>query len=294
MNLAADTSREQAFRAGVLALKGAGIESPALDAAILLGHATGEAGAGALLSRGEPLSTQQAARFEGFIHKRCQRETVSRILGNREFYSLVFEVNSHVLDPRPETEILVGEALEWLAASTGPFRVMDVGTGSGVIAVTVAARQPDARIVATDISGEALKVAGRNAVAHHVSDRVDLVLTDLASGLDAGPAFDLLLSNPPYIAEGEFEGLDEDVRAGDPVKALVAGPEGTEYYFPLAELAVKILRPGGKIMVEVGAGQAKEVSSIFEKSGLVQVGTVKDLSGIDRVVTGVNNQCLNG
>jgi release factor glutamine methyltransferase len=290
VNLAPDTSREQAFRAGVTALKEAGVESPALDAAILLGHATGESGPQALLSRTRPLSTRQASSYEEFIQKRCQRETVSRIIGSREFYSRPFEVTSHVLDPRPETEVLVSEVVKWLAGTKGPVRVMDVGTGSGAIAVTLAAELPGASVVATDISREALDVAARNAVTHSVDERIEFVFEDLTSGTVARPAFDMIISNPPYIAQGEFEGLHEEVRAGDPVEALVAGPEGIEFYPLLAALATKALRPGGRIMVEVGAGQAEKVSVIFREAGLVQVGTFRDLAGIDRVVTGaVNN-----
>lgn len=286
MKLAPDASREQAFRAGVTALKGAGVESPALDAAILLGHATGESGPQALLSRKTPLSIQQVSSYEEFIQKRCQRETVSRIIGSREFYSRPFEVTSHVLDPRPETEILVGEAVKWLASTKGPVRIMDVGTGSGAIAVTVATELPEARVVATDISCEALKVAARNAETHSVGERIEFIQEDLTTDIVARPAFDLLLSNPPYIARGEFEELHEDVRAGDPVEALVAGPEGTEFYPLLAELATKVLRPGGRIMVEVGVGQAEKVFNIFREAGLVQIGTFRDLGGINRVVTG--------
>jgi release factor glutamine methyltransferase len=290
MNLAPDTSREQAFRAGVTALKEAGVESPALDAAILLGHATGESGPQALLSRAAPLSTLQAASYEEFIQKRCQREAVSRIIGSREFYSRPFEVTSHVLDPRPETEILVGEAIKWLAGTKGPVRVMDVGTGSGAIAVTVAAELPGARVVATDISREALGVAARNAVAHSVDERIEFIIEDLTSATVSRPAFDMIISNPPYITQEEFEWLQVEVRVGDPVEALVAGPEGVEFYPLLAALAVKALRPGGRIMVEVGSGQAEKVSLIFREAGLFQVGTFRDLVGIDRVVTGaVNN-----
>lgn len=290
MNLAPDSSRQQAFKAGVSVLKAAGIESPALDAAILLGHATGEPGPQALLSREMPLSEPQLASYQEFIRKRCRRETVSRIVGSREFYSRVFEVNPHVLDPRPETEVLVSEAVTWLKEHSGPVRVLDVGTGSGAIAVTVAAELPGAMVVATDISNEALEVAARNAAAHGVAHRIDFVIEDLFEDTPERPSFDLLVSNPPYIAAWEFDGLDEDVRRGDPVIALVAGPRGSEFYPLLGQLARRVVRPGGRIMVEVGVNQAREVTSIFEKAGLVQVFTIKDLGGVQRIVTGaVNN-----
>ncbi|MDT8395132.1 MAG: peptide chain release factor N(5)-glutamine methyltransferase [bacterium] len=286
MELSPDKNREHVLREAVAALRKAGVKSPVLDAAVLLGHATGESGPDALLRRSTSLSTDQASSYQSFIERRCRRETVSRIIGSREFYSRPFTVTDQVLDPRPDTELLVEEAIAWLTGAAGPVRVIDIGTGSGAIAVTVAAEVPATRVVATDISRGALRVAAANAAAHGVGDRVQFVLADLGDGLASGPVFDLLLSNPPYIAESELGELAEEVCEGDPFEALVAGPEGTEFYPPLAALATKLLRPGGRIMVEVGAGQAAEVSAAFRKAGLVQVRTVRDLGGIERVVAG--------
>ncbi len=286
MDLDQDISRGLAFKTGVRALKGAGVDSPALDAAILLGHATGESGSTVLVERDTLLRSSQASRFRTYIQRRCRRETVSRIVGSREFYSRPFTVTGDVLDPRPETELLVGEAVSWLDTLPGTVLVADIGTGSGAIAVTVAAEVPACRVLATDISRPALAVAAANASAHGVDGRVSLVQADLGSGIAGASTFDLLLSNPPYIAEGEFADLVEEVREGDPRHALVAGPEGTEFYPALTSLAVRLLRPGGRIMVEVGEGQAARVAIIFSEAGLVEVGTIRDPGGVKRVVAG--------
>ena len=286
MDLDQDTSRGLAFREGVKALKEAKVDSPALDAAILLGHATGECSSTALIEKDASLGSPQASRFRTYIQRRCRREAVSRIVGSREFYSRLFTITGDVLDPRPETELLVGEAVAWLGTLAGPVLVADIGTGSGAIAVTVAAEVPAGRVVATDISRPALAVAATNAAAHDVDDRVSFIQTDLGSGIAGASTFDLLLSNPPYIAEGELADLAVEVREGDPRLALVAGPEGTEFYPALASLAARLLRPGGRIMVEIGEGQAAKVASIFQEAGFMGVDIVRDLGGVKRVVGG--------
>jgi release factor glutamine methyltransferase len=281
-----DLDRACAFRRGVFILKGAGITNPALDVSILLGHVTGEPPESVLLEREKPLSRDEAGRFATLIERRRGQETVSRLVGKREFFSRVFRTGPVVLDPRPETEILVERALDRLGRLAGRPRVLDVGTGSGIIAVTLCAENPRVSVVATDISLEALKLAAVNARAHGVPERVHFVRGDLANCFSEASGFDLLVSNPPYVTRDEYDSLPAEVRLGDPVNALVAGPEGTEFFTPLALSAGRLLRTGGAILVEVGAGQAPLVEDIFRRSGLNDVETFPDLAGIDRVVTG--------
>jgi release factor glutamine methyltransferase len=278
--------RGEVFEQGVAALKGAGVENPALDAAVLLGYVTGAPTGAVLLDRQLHMSSGQRDLYHGLILKRCQRVPVSRLLGEREFFSRNFYITPDVLDPRPDTEILVEEAMKFLEEYTGRPYILDVGTGSGAIAVTLAAQMPGARIAATDISFRALKVARSNALRHGVLDRIDLIQTDLFSGIRGEGKFSMIVSNPPYVSCSQHERLDKEVREGDPEVALVAGPEGTEFYPRLLGQAGKMLSPGGSLMVEVGQGQDKAVAGMFCDAGLTDVCIIKDLGGIGRVVTG--------
>ncbi|MBN2720424.1 MAG: peptide chain release factor N(5)-glutamine methyltransferase [Proteobacteria bacterium] len=278
--------RARIFREGVRALKEAGIPSPALDASLLLGHITGEAPGGVLLERDKSLTLKERECFVSLIERRCNRETVSRLVGEKEFFSLSFATGPDVLDPRPETELLVEEALGFLRRLSGNPRVLDLGTGSGVIAVALAVLDPRITVVATDICPKALAFAGTNALRHGVRERVRFVRADLLSAFSARARFDLLVSNPPYVTEREFPSLPPEVRLGDPRRALVAGPEGIEFYGPLARAAVEFLNPGGEILVEVGAGQHPLVQDIFSGCGIREIAAIPDLSGIKRVVRG--------
>lgn len=278
--------RARIFRKGVLALREAGIPSPSLDASLLLGHVTGEAPEKVLLERKKALTVQEQEHFASLIERRCNRETVSRLVGVKEFFSLNFRTSPDVLDPRPETELLVAEALGFLRRKDGIPKVLDVGTGSGIIAVALAVLDPRITVVATDICPKALALAGTSAREHGVRERIRFVRADLLSAFSAAARFDLLVSNPPYIAEGEFPSLPPEVRLGDPRHALVGGPEGIEFFGPLARSAVEFLHPGGGILVEVGAGQHPFVEDIFFRCGIREVSTIPDLSGTGRVVRG--------
>ena len=178
------------------------------------------------------------------------------------------------------------KALEFLRRADGRPRVLEVGTGSGAIAVTLALHDPRVLVVATDICPKALEVARTNARGHGVDGRIRFVRTDIAAGLLPLARFDLLVSNPPYIAAGDFDALPPEVRLGDPYPALVAGREGTEFFGPLADAAARLLRAGGGVMVEVGAGQGPLVESLFRERGIRDVSTLPDLSGTGRVVRG--------
>ncbi len=286
MEISPDDRKHTAYKKGVVALKEAGIENPALDASVLLGFVTGEPSATVLLDRESTLAPSETALYSTLVQKRCERVTVSRLVGGREFYSRNFHITDDVLDPRPETEILVDQAIRCLAGLKGSPAVLDIGTGSGAIAVTVAAEIPRARVTATDISMKALTVARRNAVCHSVLERVNFIQADLLDGIRGEGSFHVILSNPPYISHVQFEDLQEEVRKGDPIVALVSGPEGMECYPPIVERSMDLLGAGGSLMVEVGAGQGGLVVGIFDQAGFVDIRIVDDLAGTGRVVKG--------
>ena len=274
------------FQKGVDALKAVGIENPALDASVLLGYVTGVPVDAVLMDRNSVVTPSESRSYEALIRKRCERIPVSRLLGEREFYSRNFHVNGDVLDPRPETELLVEEALLNLEKLEGNASVLDIGTGSGAIAVTIASQLPRVWVTATDISMAAIAVARRNAGRHRVQDRVDFVQANLLNGIRGSGCFHLIVSNPPYIPHALFDSLPDEVRKGDPMVSLVPGENGTECYPPLAEGAMDLLHTDGSLMVEVGAGQCGHVAGIFKKAGFADVTIVHDLAGTGRVVKG--------
>ena len=286
MEASSGSRKGSIFRKGVAALKEAGIDNPALDASILLGFVTNEPSYANLLDPGARLTPLQAERYITLIRKRSNRIPVSRIMGRREFFSRDFEINDEVLDPRPETETLIEEALRFLDSLDGKPEILDVGTGSGAIAVTLACEDPRVHVTATDISLSALDVARRNSQRHTVRGRLSFMQADLLQCLRPEERFHLILSNPPYIPRGEYGYLPEEVRNNDPELALLAGPEGTEFYQPLAVGSMGLLSTGGTLMLEVGAGQSQAVAGILESTGFVEVRVVNDLAGIERVVRG--------
>jgi len=257
----------------------AGLDGPARDARVLVAAAAGVGTEMLLAHPDRPLDAEAAARALAFCRRRIAREPVARILGRREFYGRAFEIGPDVLDPRPDTETLVDLALGLVreAASAGRrLRILDVGTGSGCIAVTLLAELATAEAVATDVSAAALALARHNAAVHGVVDRLDFVQTDVADGI-AGP-FDLIVSNPPYIAREVIATLEPEVRCHDPVLALDGGVDGLTIYRHLAVAAPRLLVPGGWIAVEVGIGQASAVEQMFTE-GLWQVPELTLLAG---------------
>lgn len=255
-------------------LRAAGCGTPDLDARLLLQAAAGLTREDIILSPDAPVAKEDLERFAGLIARRAQREPVSRILGAREFYGRAFRVTPAVLDPRPDTETLIEAALDLMPAGA---RLLDLGTGSGTIAVTLLAERPDATGVATDISSAALALAAANAAANGVADRLSL-----AEGNWFGPvsgAFDIILSNPPYIPARDIAGLSPDVRNFDPLSALVGGDDGLDPYRVIAAGAAAHLREGGHVAVEIGAGQALDVTAIFGAQGFRPAGEHRDLGG---------------
>lgn len=257
-----------------------GCPTPRLDAEVLLAHALGIDRVRLYVEYERPLSEAELARFRELVRRRAAREPVACIRGFKEFWSLTFEVNPAVLIPRPETELLVEEALRIARGLVAP-RVVDVGTGSGAVAV-VLARELGRPVMATDSSPAALEVARRNAAQH--AAQVELLLADLLSPFREG-AFDLVVSNPPYVPSGEFATAPPEL-SFEPRSALDGGADGLDIVRALVQQAARVLAPGGWLLVEVGMGQAPEAAALMEAAGFAEVGRVRDLAGIERVVTG--------
>src|SRR5947209_13882725 len=262
-----------------------GVESPRLDAQILLAHVM-DCKKIELIARSDEEPTEaERATFKDLIRRRVEGWPVAYLVGRREFYLLPFEVTPAVLIPRPDTETLVLEALNRLKGLAAPS-VLDLGTGSGCIAVSVAHQAKAARVTAVDVSPDALAVARRNAAAHGVADRTAFLAGDLFAPLPADAAFDLIVSNPPYVTPGELADLAPEVRDHEPRVALDGGPDGLAFYRRIAADAGRFLRPGGSVLVEVGWTQEPAVRAIFEARPELAVGpAVKDMAGRLRVVT---------
>ncbi|MBI4600517.1 MAG: peptide chain release factor N(5)-glutamine methyltransferase [Planctomycetes bacterium] len=273
-----------------------GLPSARLDAEVLLAEALGKRRIELYTGYHMLVEPEERARFRAFVERRARREPVAYITGRREFYSLSFEVSPAVLVPRPETEHVVDAALARLKAprpegsASGPRRALDLGTGSGCIAVAIAANAPEVEVDAVDLSPEALAVARRNAEAHGVAARVRLHEGDLFAAVPpgAGP-HEVIASNPPYISAAEYERLMDDVRLHEPRAALLdlksPASDGLGSYRVIAAEAPARLEPGGLLAVEVGMGQAAAVRAILVAAGLVLGETLRDYGGIERVVT---------
>ncbi|MBC7133890.1 MAG: peptide chain release factor N(5)-glutamine methyltransferase [Roseovarius sp.] len=268
----------EALRAATQRLARAGIEGAAGDARALLAEAMGLARDRLTLHLAEALDPEAAARFEAMLARREGNEPVARILGRRLFWGREFTVTPDVLDPRPETECLIAAALEGPA----PAQFLDLGTGTGCIAVTLLAEWPQARGVASDLSPGALDVARENATRHGVMARLDLVASDWFAGISG--RFDLIVSNPPYIAADEMMTLAPEVRGHDPHQALSDGADGLSAYRAIARGARAHLVPGGRILVEIGWQQGRAVAGIFAEAGLGDIRILPDFDGRDRVV----------
>ncbi|TRD23004.1 peptide chain release factor N(5)-glutamine methyltransferase [Palleronia caenipelagi] len=250
------------------------------EARILLAHAAGFDRSA--LHRLDDLALTDGLRllFEGYMVRRLAAEPVSRILGYRDFWAHRFRITPDVLDPRPDTETLVASAFEV------PFgTVLDLGTGSGCILLSLLAERPAAKGIGTDLSDAALHVARENAMEIGVAERTTFLRSDWYKEV-TGP-FDLIVSNPPYIAAGEMAALDRDVRGYDPEMALTPGGDGLDAYRAITAGAAAHLVPAGALMVEIGWQQGAAVRALFEDAGFANVRIVQDLSGKDRVVRGV-------
>ena len=268
------------------ALKRGGIESPALDARLLLAEALGlEVSAVHSQARG-PVPPGAAKRFSDFCVRRLGGEPVHRIIGRRAFYEHEFHLSSGTLEPRPDTEILVEVAkaeMERILASQPAMVFADLGVGTGAIVVSLLALFPSAGAIGVDISDDALATTRRNAEDAGVSDRLRLAHSDYCAGIE-GP-LDLVVSNPPYVRSIDIETLSREVREHDPMAALDGGADGLDGYHAIAEGVRRILRPGGAVIIEIGADQGNQVAQIFAGREHVLEAECRDLSGRVRVLT---------
>jgi release factor glutamine methyltransferase len=267
----------EALAAASDALAAAGVESPRLDAELLLAEATGLDRARLASAPATPVEADAGGRFGAMVRRRIVREPVAYILGRKGFRRLQLAVDRRVLIPRPETELLVEVALE-----LRPRTVLDVGTGSGAVALAVADELDAAELTATDSSLEALAVAKANRDRLGAADRVRLEHATLPEAIDV----DLLVANLPYVSEGEWDGLAPEIRLFEPRGALVAGPTGLEAIDGLlGELALSPTQPSA-VALEVGEGQAPTVAELVRRAGFDRVEIRRDLAGIARVLVG--------
>ena len=267
-------------------LRTAGIDTAMLDGRLIIRHVTGLSDVDLSAQPHTLVCDRHIAQIDKMIDRRRAGEPVSRLIGCREFFGREFKVTPATLDPRPDTEVLVETASRLLRglSGDGPARVLDIGTGTGAIVITLLAELRSATGVATDMSADALQVCRGNAVALGVDDRLETLCTNWADSVTG--TFDLVVSNPPYIASHEIAGLATGVCDHDPGMALDGGLDGLDAYRAIFADAARWLRPGGHLLVEFGKGQHSEVAHIAAREGLTLIddgaGLVRDLAGIIR------------
>jgi release factor glutamine methyltransferase len=261
------------------------IESPRLQAELLLAHVLGLERMKLYLNFERVLAPAEVDRFRDLIRRRGQREPLQHIVGSTSFCGLELAVNRHVLVPRPETELLAEAGWTFLSThNPQPSTALDFGTGSGCLAIALAVKSPDARVHALDLSADALEIAKQNAARHQVLQRIQFVCGDGFAALPDGSRFDLIISNPPYVATAEIESLEPEVRDYDPRSALDGGADGLDFYRRFAAEARPFLQTGGRLMLEFGDGQADAIKAIFETQNWVVEAVKEDYSQRPRIV----------
>ena len=259
------------------------LDTPELDARLLAEAAFGLDALGLVNRERDEVSPERLAALEDLAARRLAGEPVARILGHKEFYGLDFVLNDATLVPRPETELLVDVGLEALKALAAPL-MLDLGTGSGCVAIAILKHAPHARAIATDLSDAAIAAARENGKRHGVLDRLILRAGSWCGPLLPEESFDLVVSNPPYVESDIIEELQPEVSEYDPRLALDGGEDGLSAYRAIAAGVPARLRPGATLAVEVGSEQGIQVGALFSTAGLVNVDIRKDLAGLDRVV----------
>ena len=260
------------------------IPSPRLDAELLLSHVLGTSRLQLYLRFEMPVFPEHLSAFRELIKKRTAYVPVSYLTSRKEFFSLEFYVDSRVLIPRPETEVLVEHVLK---AQGAPCQLLDIGTGSGAIAISLAVNRPEWEILATDISAEALEVAQKNAVAHKCADRLTFLQGNLFEPLETLPdsRFDWIVSNPPYVSTKEYPSLPPNVRDHEPEIALLAGVDGHEVIVGILNGALRFLKPGGRVALEIGHNHSQDVQELVQSnSAYSECQVIKDYSSVERVV----------
>ncbi|MGD2095560.1 MAG: peptide chain release factor N(5)-glutamine methyltransferase [Phycisphaerales bacterium] len=266
-----------------------GIESPRLSAEILLSGVLGLKRIELYTQFDKPVAAEQLDKLRDLVKRAGQQEPVAYLVGKTEFYSLELNIAPACMIPRPETELLVERAIEFLRTRHGTQSVCDLCTGSGCIAVAIGKNFPDARIIATDICDEALAIADENVKKHELEDRIKLLCGDLfdpiISGLDV-EKFDVIVCNPPYVSSAEYEKLDKNVKDYEPRKALFAGIEGLDIYRRIIEKADEFLKPGAAMIMEIGYAQGPAVKELLEQTGVYnEIKIEKDFHNNDRIVS---------
>jgi release factor glutamine methyltransferase len=283
--LASGVSVETARRSLAQKFRQCGIETPELDARLIVGHALGLDHAALTAASRRVLTTAEADALLALQARRLAREPVARILGRKEFWGLPFKLNGETLVPRPETETVVEAALAAIDDEdrrSHALRIADLGTGSGALLLALLSELPSACGIGTDISAGALGCARDNAAALGLAGRAAFVACDYASALD-GP-IDLLVANPPYVARGDFAALPGEVRDFDPRRALDGGPDGLDGYRAIAADARRLLAPAGVLVLELGFGQLSTVTSLLPAAGLAPAAMRQDLAGVVRAL----------
>lgn len=283
--LKTDASVAEAQRLMANSFRLAGIDSPEADARLLIGHALRLDRTQLLAQSDRLLEAREVDFVQGLAARRLRHEPVARILGRKEFWDLTLHVSDAVLVPRPETETIVELALDLIARDGRrgePLRILDIGTGSGALLLALLRELKSASGTGTDISMAAIEVARANAERNKLDARARFVCCHLADGI--GGRFDLIVSNPPYIARAEIATLDAEVREYDPLLALDGGADGLDFYRAIAREAGRLMAPGGHLIVELGLGQEPPVTSLFETAGLTVAPARADLAGIPRAL----------
>jgi release factor glutamine methyltransferase len=274
----------QAWKGAQTRLKEAGIGGPVIDARLLVEAAAEATRADIVTDPYRALTPEQEATLDDYLSRRERREPVSHILGRKGFWKIMLNVTPDVLTPRPDTETVVEYSLRAFPEHA-PWRILDLGVGSGAILLALLAERPAAKGLGIDVSEEALAVARDNAASLGLSNRVALLRADWTAGLE-GAEFDLVVSNPPYIADDVIPTLEPEVKDHEPHLALSGGPDGLDHYRILAPEILRVLKPGGRFAVEIGYDQKDAVEALFREAGAVFVETIRDLSDRDRVVAG--------
>ncbi len=272
-------------------LKAAGIDSPAIDARLMLETAAGVSRTDIISDPYRELTPEQAATFDDYLARRAAREPVSHILGRKGFWKIMLGVSKHVLTPRPDTEVIVDSILAAFDEHRH-FTILDLGVGSGAILLAILAERPNAKGLGVDISSEALAVARENAANLGLESQVALLRGDWTQGL-GDATFDVVVANPPYIPSAHIESLEPEVRDYEPRLALDGGTDGLDAYRGLAPEILRVLKPDGVFAVEIGFDQSEAVEALFREAGAEDVRTRKDLADKDRVVGGAKKPLGN-
>jgi len=282
----------QAWTHAKKTLEGAGLAGPVIDARLLVEAAADATRTDIVTDPYRPLSPQQEATLQDYLTRRMKREPVSHILGRKGFWKIMLNVNRDVLTPRPDTKTVVDVVLKQ-TPEHGAFSILDLGVGSGAILLAILAERPAAKGLGVDVSEEALAVARDNAAHLGLAGRVALLRGDWTEGL-ADASFDVVVSNPPYIASDVLETLEPEVRDWEPRLALEGGADGLDAYRRLAPEILRVLKPGGIFAVEIGYDQKDAVEALFREAGAGDVRTIRDLADRDRVVAGSKNPLETG